>query len=65
MNKKEYIEKFGMKEGTKAFNKDQKIQKIMAETVVFLEKRWKEEFPKEDCTKEPKPYKAAWFYYHP
>jgi len=62
MNDKELlIDLYGKKRGNEIYKRDMKRKLIMEETIAFIEKRWKEEFPDDIITDNIKPYAYDWF----
>jgi hypothetical protein len=60
-NEEALIDLYGEKKGKEIHKRDTTVKLIMQEAIHFVEKRWKEEFPDEDLSKENKPYAYAWF----
>ena len=60
-DKEMLIDLYGKKKGIEIHKRDIKRQLIMKETINFIEKRWKEEFPNDIITDDIKPYAYDWF----
>lgn len=54
-------ELYGKEEGDNIVKRQTKVKQIMDEAKALVEKRWKEEFPEEDCSGKEKPWGSAWF----
>ena len=62
MNEEYLIDLYGKKRGKEIYHKDVTAKKIIKEAIALVEKRWAEEFPEDDLTREDeKPYAYDWF----